>query len=72
MYYGDEVMVSVFLVANAMDNGNTIDGTEPTENDINSFAQFVTAKNKDKYEEWCLANLVTTGDLFELLYVMFE
>ena len=68
VYYGDECVVSVFAVANAMDNGNSLDGNAPSENDVNAFAQFVTAENKQNYLDWCLANNRTKGELFDNLY----
>ena len=68
VYYGAECVVSVFAVANAMDNGNTADGSAPSEVDVISFAQFVTEENKQSYLEWCLANDKNKGELFDNLY----
>ena len=68
VYYGAECVVSVFAVANAMDNGNTADGSVPSEIDVTSFAQFVTEENKQSYLDWCLANNKFKGELFDNLY----
>ena len=64
IYYGDELQISVFAIANAIDHGDTLGGTEQSEEDKAAFNEFVNATTKDAYQTWCTANGKTTGKLF--------
>ena len=64
IYYGDELQISVFAIANAIDHGNTSDGSEQSEADKAAFNEFVNATTKDAYQTWCTANGKATGNLF--------
>lgn len=68
VYYGETVTVSVFNIANAIDNAETADGSEQTEADANAFYTFVTNVNKSAYQAWCDANGKTVGALFTAKY----
>ncbi|MBE6761922.1 MAG: hypothetical protein E7551_06505 [Ruminococcaceae bacterium] len=68
VYYGDAVSVSVFDVANAIDNANTADGSEPSEADSTAFHTFVTAENKEAYAAWCIENGKELGTLYNNKY----
>lgn len=64
VYYGDVVSVSVFAIANAIDNSNSADGSAPTEGDIAAFYTFVTDTNYSDYETWCADNDKSVGTLY--------
>jgi len=68
VYYGSTATVSVFEVANAIDNANTADGSEPTEEDANAFYTFVTDANSADYASWCAENEKTLGALYNGKY----
>ena len=68
IYYGATITVSVFEVANAIDNANTVDGSEPTEADANAFYAFITNANHAKYAAWCAENEKTIGTLYNNRY----
>ena len=68
VYYGSTATVSVFEVANAIDNANTADGSEPTEEDANAFYTFVTEANSAAYASWCAENEKTLGALYNGKY----
>jgi len=68
VYYGSTATVSVFEVANAIDNANTADGSEPTEEDANAFYTFVTDANSAAYASWCTENEKTIGALYNDKY----
>lgn len=68
VYYGSTATVSVFEVANAIDNANTADGSEPTEEDANAFYTFVTDANSSAYASWCAENEKTIGALYNDKY----
>lgn len=64
VYYGKTATVSVFEVANAIDNAQTADGSEVSAEDANAFYAFVNSANKSAYEAWCTENGKTVGSLF--------
>lgn len=64
VYYGKTATVSVFEVANAIDNAQTADGSEVSAEDANAFHAFVNSANKSAYEAWCTENGKTVGSLF--------
>ena len=68
IYYGATITVSVFEVANAIDNANTVDGSEPTEADANAFYAFITNANHAKYAAWCAEHEKTIGTLYNNRY----
>ena len=69
IFYDDEAFeLCVFDVLNAMDNGNTADGSEPTQLDKDTFAYFVTDAVAADYVAWCEANKATTGALYAAIY----
>ena len=68
VYYGEVVAVSLFDVANAVDNGNTADGSESSEEDVNAFYTFINEANAPEYKNWCEANKKSIGDLFTTKY----
>ncbi len=68
VYYGEVVAVSLFDVANAVDNGNTADGSESSEADANAFYTFINEANAPEYKNWCEANKKSIGDLFTTKY----
>ena len=68
VYYGETVTISVFAVANAVDNGNTADGSESSEADKNAFYCFVTDTNAAEYKSWCTEKAKTIGSLFTTKY----
>ena len=63
IYYGKTVDVSVFEVANAIDNNNSASG-EQSDADVAAFNTFVNKSTKTAYAEWCTANGRNTGTLF--------
>ncbi|MBO5232023.1 MAG: hypothetical protein J6B88_05305 [Clostridia bacterium] len=51
-----------------MDNGNTADGSESSEEDANAFYTFINEANAPEYKNWCEANKKSIGDLFTTKY----
>lgn len=68
VYYGEAVSVSVFEVANAIDNANTADGSAQSETDINAFYAFVSDAKAEEYAAWCTENALTPGALYNDKY----
>lgn len=68
VYYGEEVNVSVYQIANSIDCGNTADGGEPTDIDKNSFYAFVSEKTSADYKQWCADNGNELGALYNAEY----
>jgi len=68
VYYGDAVSISVFEVANAIDNANTADGSAQSETDINAFYTFVNDAKAEEYAAWCTENALTPGALYNDRY----
>jgi len=68
VYYGKTTNVSVFDVANAMDNAQTADGSEPTETDKSAFYAFVNDANYTVYATWCTENGKGLGTLYNDKY----
>lgn len=68
IYYGEEISVSVFAIANAIDHGNTLGGAEQSAADKAAFSEFVNSNNSTDYQKWCTANGKTTGKLFAEKY----
>ena len=68
VYYGEAISVSVFEVANAVDNANTVDGSAPTEADTNAFYSFVSEATEAEYKTWCDDNSKAVGTLYKTRY----
>ncbi len=68
VYYGTTASVSVFEVANAIDNANTADGSEVSAEDSAAFYTFVTDANASAYAAWCTENSKDLGTLYNNKY----
>jgi len=68
VYYGTTASVSVFEVANAIDNANTADGSEVSAEDSAAFYTFVTDANYNAYAAWCTENSKDLGTLYNNKY----
>ena len=68
IYYGEEIKISVFAIANAIDRDDTLGGTEQSDADKAAFSEFVNSTNYTGYQTWCTANGKTTGKLFAEKY----
>ena len=60
--YGDVCEVSVYEILNAIDKGNTADGSEQAETDVNAFNAFTA--NNTLYYEWCESMEINVGKLY--------
>lgn len=70
-YYGSICEVSVFQIANAIDNGNSVSGTV-SDADKEAFKTFVTNENLNSYSEWCKDYGNTVGDIFIEVSMVFN
>jgi len=68
-YYGDIVVVSVFKVANSIDNGFSLNGNEPSKIDKVAFYTFISDTTKDNYLQWCQVNDYKIGELYNQKYI---
>ena len=68
VYYGEVVNVSVYQVANAIDNGLSISGNEPSEVDKTAFYAFVNSRTYLDYKAWCETNDKNIGALYNAEY----
>ena len=69
VYYGDSIEFAIYEVANAIDNGNTADGSTSSEVDAKAFYAFVTDKKSVEYKNWCIDNNKSIGALFQEKYI---
>ena len=63
VYYGDTVSVCVFDVAYAIDCGNSVSGSAPSNADIAAFEAFAKYDNYATYDAWLTENGLTAGTL---------
>ena len=68
IYYGDIIEISVFKIANAIDNGNSVDGSQPSDADKEAFYAFISDSNYLDYKQWCTSNNLNTGRLYDEKY----
>lgn len=65
-YYGESYSISVFDMAYAIDNGNSLSGSAPTQVDIDAFYAFARDNETGSfsaYDDWLEKNNKTAGNL---------